>query len=81
MLTGTIDVPTRGDLHLCGSHITPKTTDFELAHTRLSSLGFVFQTFNLLSGMTAVENVEMPMVRPKPLSSYSSVSPLTQLLF
>lgn len=59
---GTIDVPTRGDLYLCGTRVTPKTTDYDLARTRLVDLGFVFQTFNLLPAMTAAENVEMPMV-------------------
>jgi len=59
---GTIDVPTRGDLYLCGRRITSQTTDYDLAHVRLVELGFVFQTFNLLPSMTATENVEMPMV-------------------
>ena len=59
---GTIDVPTRGDIFLCGHHITQATKDIELAQARLLDLGFVFQTFNLLPSMTAAENVEMPMV-------------------
>ncbi|KAJ3291755.1 ABC transporter AbcH.1 [Borealophlyctis nickersoniae] len=42
--------------------ITPNTKDEVLASLRLSKLGFVFQSFNLLSSMTALENVELPMV-------------------
>ena len=58
---GTIDKPTKGKLSICGRYITPRTTDAELAAIRLTKLGFVFQTFNLLSNMTALENVTLPM--------------------
>jgi predicted ABC-type transport system involved in lysophospholipase L1 biosynthesis ATPase subunit len=60
-LQGTIDRPTKGSVHVCGLAITPRTSDADLAHLRLTRLGFVFQTFNLLPSMTALENVEMPM--------------------
>jgi len=61
-IIGTIDKPTKGELRLCGSRITNSTKDSELSDLRLSKLGFVFQTFNLLSALTAIENVEMPMI-------------------
>lgn len=38
------------------------TEDKVLAGLRLSYLGFVFQTFNLIGSLTAVENVELPMI-------------------
>lgn len=38
------------------------TEDKILAGLRLSYLGFVFQTFNLIGSLTAVENVELPMI-------------------
>jgi putative ABC transport system ATP-binding protein len=60
-IIGTIDKPTKGEMKICGETIRPKTKDDVLANIRLSKLGFVFQTFNLLSSMTAVENVELPM--------------------
>ncbi|EFA84749.1 putative non-transporter ABC protein [Heterostelium album PN500] len=61
-LIGTIDKPTKGDMKLCGKMINHKTTDKDLAYIRLKNIGFVFQTFNLLSSLTALENVEMPMI-------------------
>merc|ERR1719321_824973 len=61
-LLGTIDKPTKGRITICGTRINSKTTDAELSRLRLSKLGFVFQTFNLLSSLTAQENVELPMI-------------------
>lgn len=61
-IMGTIDKPTKGDMLLCGMRVTSKTTDPEFAKIRLQKLGFVFQTFNLISSMTALENVELPMI-------------------
>jgi len=61
-IIGTIDRPTKGDIFLCGTHITSRTPDKVLSELRLAKMGFVFQTFNLLSAMTAVENVELPMI-------------------
>lgn len=61
-IIGTIDKPTKGYLTICGQRIGSRTTDTDLANIRLRKLGFVFQTFNLLSTMTAIENVEMPMI-------------------
>ena len=60
---GTIDRPTRGELCIAGVRVNSKTTDAAMADVRLRRIGFVFQTFNLLPAMTAIENVEMPMVR------------------
>ncbi|KAL9652516.1 hypothetical protein ABK040_000088 [Willaertia magna] len=61
-IIGTIDKPTKGHLTICGERITSNTKDETLATLRLKRMGFVFQTFNLLSTMTALENVEMPMI-------------------
>ncbi|KAJ3155254.1 ABC transporter AbcH.1 [Geranomyces michiganensis] len=61
-IVGTIDKPTKGDLTICDTVITPNTKDEVLAALRLSKLGFVFQSFNLISSMTALENVELPMI-------------------
>lgn len=59
---GTIDKPTKGDMYLCGTHIDSHTPDSVFSQIRLHQLGFVFQAFNLLGSMTALENVEMPMI-------------------
>ncbi|EGC36698.1 hypothetical protein DICPUDRAFT_150789 [Dictyostelium purpureum] len=61
-IIGTIDKPTKGEMKLCGKLINHKTSDKDLAFLRLKNIGFVFQTFNLLSSLTALENVEMPMI-------------------
>ncbi|KAI9096526.1 P-loop containing nucleoside triphosphate hydrolase protein [Phlyctochytrium arcticum] len=68
-MIGTIDKPTKGELTVCDTVITPGTPDKVLAKLRLDKLGFVFQTFNLISSMTALENVELPAVLKGELSA------------
>eukprot|EP00386_Alphamonas_edax_P003310 GDKI01010156.1.p1 GENE.GDKI01010156.1~~GDKI01010156.1.p1 ORF type:complete len:213 (-),score=47.50 GDKI01010156.1:105-668(-) len=61
-ILGTIDTPSSGEVELCGRKIDRFSTDSELSRLRLETLGFVFQTFNLLATLSAFENVELPMV-------------------
>jgi putative ABC transport system ATP-binding protein len=61
-IIGTIDKPTKGRLTIAGTRIVGSTQDSVLADLRLKRMGFVFQTFNLLSTMNAIQNVEMPMI-------------------
>lgn len=61
-LLGLLDRPTAGTLSLLGQQTTPLSED-QRAHLRLSSLGFVFQFHFLLSELTALENVQLPMDR------------------
>ena len=61
-ILGTIDKPTKGEMFIGGTLVNSETSDSMLASVRLCNLGFVFQSFNLLSAMTARENVELPMV-------------------
>jgi len=61
-IIGTIDKPTKGELFIAGTRIGSNTPDKDLADLRLHRIGFVFQTFNLLASLSAVENVEMPMI-------------------
>eukprot|EP00732_Lithocolla_globosa_P004619 Lithocolla_globosa_v1_NODE_4355_length_1455_cov_15.122857.p1 type:complete len:310 gc:universal NODE_4355_length_1455_cov_15.122857:1164-235(-) len=61
-IIGTIDKPTKGEIQFGNVRVNPETPDDVLASIRLNNLGFVFQTFNLLTAMTAQENVELPMV-------------------
>lgn len=45
-----------------GNRIDQQSTDAFLSQLRLRHIGFVFQTFNLLATMSALENVELPMI-------------------
>ena len=58
---GCLDRPTSGHYILEGKDIAQYSDD-ELAHTRNARIGFVFQSFNLLSRLTAVENVALPLI-------------------
>jgi putative ABC transport system ATP-binding protein len=60
-IIGTIDKPSKGDVYISGLRIKSSTKDSLLASIRLNCLGFVFQTFNLIGSLTALENVELPM--------------------
>lgn len=58
-ILGCLDTPTSGTYLLHGKDIA-KATDDELATIRNQNIGFVFQTFNLLPKLTALENVTLP---------------------
>lgn len=60
-LLGCLDRPTTGIYRLNGEEVSAKSRA-ELAQIRNRSLGFVFQSFNLLSRTTALENVELPLL-------------------
>ena len=60
-LIGCLDSPTRGKYWLNGIEVSTMS-DSELAEVRNKQIGFVFQTFNLLPRLTALENVALPLV-------------------
>ena len=60
-ILGCLDRPTSGKYYLDGKEVAGMSDD-ELAHYRNAKIGFVFQNFNLLSKITAQENVALPLV-------------------
>ncbi len=60
-ILGALDVPTDGKYRLKGKNISSYTED-QLAEIRNREIGFVFQSFNLLSRTTVIKNVEKPMM-------------------
>jgi len=60
-LIGCLDTPSSGKYWLNG-RLVSELSDDELAYIRNKEIGFVFQTFNLLSRATALHNVELPLV-------------------
>jgi len=60
-LIGCLDRPTSGKITIGGEDIS-LLSETDLARIRGERVGFVFQTFNLISRLTALKNVELPMV-------------------
>ena len=60
-LIGCLDSPSAGDYYIAGNLVSVMNDD-QLAHIRNKEIGFVFQTFNLLPRLTALQNVELPLV-------------------
>lgn len=63
-ILGCLDRPSSGNYYLEGIDIKDKTDD-ELSEIRNLNIGFVFQSFNLISRTSALKNVELPMVYAK----------------
>ncbi len=60
-MLGCLDVPNSGKYILDGEDVSKKNDD-ELAYIRNNKIGFVFQGFNLIQKLTAIENVELPLI-------------------
>jgi putative ABC transport system ATP-binding protein len=60
-IIGCLDTPNAGEYWLSGQQVS-RMSDDKLARVRNKEIGFVFQTFNLLSRATALHNVELPLV-------------------
>jgi putative ABC transport system ATP-binding protein len=70
-LIGCLDTPSSGDYFIAGQLVSQMSDD-ELARVRNKEIGFVFQTFNLLPRLTALQNVELPLI-------YSGMAPAERL--
>ena len=60
-MLGCLDVPTSGEYWLHG-HDVSALSDNELSDIRNREIGFIFQGFNLIPNLTALENVELPLI-------------------
>lgn len=60
-MIGCLDTPTSGSI-IIDNHPTDSLSEDELAEIRNLKVGFIFQSFNLLSKLTALENVELPLI-------------------
>ncbi|WP_202634832.1 ABC transporter ATP-binding protein [Rugosibacter aromaticivorans] len=66
-IIGCIDAPTEGKIFIKGQNVTQWSGN-QLADVRACSIGFIFQTFNLLPVLSAAENVEYPLLYRKDVS-------------
>ena len=60
-MLGCLDTPSNGTYTLHGQDVSHMTDD-EQSDVRNKEIGFIFQGFNLISGLTALENVELPLI-------------------
>jgi len=60
-LCGAMDLPSSGEIVLDG-HVTSWLSDTELTRLRRDTVGFIFQSFQLIHTLTALENVELPLL-------------------
>lgn len=60
-MLGLLDTPTSGEYYING-HLVDDLTDDEMSVIRNEQIGFIFQGFNLIASLSALENVELPLV-------------------
>ena len=63
-ILGCLDTPTSGS-YMLDDHDVSALSDNELSDIRSQKIGFIFQSFNLIPGLTALENVELPLLYRK----------------
>jgi putative ABC transport system ATP-binding protein len=78
-LIGCIDTPTTGRILIDGQDVTGKTPD-QLADLRARTIGFIFQTFNLLPVLSAAENIEYPLLQFPELSKAERIERVLHFL-
>ncbi len=60
-MLGCLDIPTSGEYYLNGKDVS-EMGDNQLSEIRNEEIGFIFQGFNLIANLTAIENVELPLI-------------------
>jgi len=78
-LIGCIDTPTSGRILIDGQDVSGKTPD-QLADLRARTIGFIFQTFNLLPVLSAAENIEYPLLQFPELSKAERIERVIHFL-
>ena len=78
-LIGCVDVPTSGTVRIDGED-TSRLSEKELTQLRLTRLGFIFQTFNLVPVLTLFQNVELPLLLRGGLSGRERVQRVDEIL-
>jgi len=78
-IIGCVDTATSGTVRVGGEETTT-LSDRKLTHLRLRTIGFIFQTFNLVPVLTALENVEFPLLLQGGLSNSEVREKSRQLL-
>ena len=66
-LIGCVDTPTSGSV-VVGGRDTTKLSERELTSLRLDTIGFIFQSFNLVSVLTVFQNIELPLLLQRKLN-------------
>jgi putative ABC transport system ATP-binding protein len=80
-IAGSLEEPTRGEVFV-GGRALPDLSRSDRARLRRQSIGYVFQDFNLLAGLTAVENVSLPLEldgRPAKTARTAGIKALEEL--
>ncbi len=78
-LLGCVDTATRGLVEVAGKD-TAKLSERALTDLRLNTIGFIFQSFNLVSVLTVFQNVEFPLLLQNTLSATERKARVTSLL-
>jgi putative ABC transport system ATP-binding protein len=78
-LIGCIDTPTSGRVIIDGEDVSNRTPD-QLADLRARTIGFIFQTFNLLPVLSAAENIEYPLLQFPELSKAERIERVIHFL-
>jgi putative ABC transport system ATP-binding protein len=78
-LIGCVDTPTSGTVEVAGKN-TRDLSERELTDLRLNTIGFIFQSFNLVSVLTVFQNCELPLLLQKSIGTSERKRRVTELL-